>query len=273
MYTILKKERLNDLVDFMRIDAPMVARNAKPGHFIILRVDADGERIPLTIAGHDATSVDIIYQKMGYSTERLGQKEAGDSVEDFVGPLGKAAHIRNKTSVIGVAGGVGAAPLLPQMKAYKEQGAYVRVIIGAKNKDLLILKSQYEAFVDELYITTDDGSMGEKGMVTAPLERLLKETVAEHVVAIGPVIMMKFAAQTAKTYERSVDVSLNPIMIDGTGMCGNCRVTVDGKTRFACIDGPDFDGSNVDFDGLMKRQAYYSDEEHTCKIKLGYHGE
>ncbi len=270
MYKILKKKSLNELVDYMRIEAPLVARNAKPGHFIILRVDASGERIPLTIADHGARTVDIIYQKMGYSTQLLSTKDEGDSVADFVGPLGKAAHIRKKNHVIGVAGGVGAAPLLPQMRAYKQSGARVSVILGAKTDDFIILRDEYSAFVDELIITTDDGSLGEKGMVTTPLERMLKSDQSiDHVVAIGPVIMMKYCAMAANAHDMSVDVSLNPIMIDGTGMCGNCRVNVGGKTQFACIDGPDFDGSDVDFDGLMKRQNYYKEEEHACKIKVG----
>jgi len=269
VYKIVDKKVLNDDIDFMRIEAPLVARNAKPGHFIILRVDDEGERIPLTIADNDEKHVDIIYQKMGYSTKMLGEKQIGDHVADFVGPLGKAAHIRDKQHVVGVAGGVGAAPLLPQLKAYKKAGSKVTLILGARNKDFLILRDEYEQFVDEVIYTTDDGSFGEKGLVTDPLERKLKddETI-DHVIAIGPVIMMKFCTQTAVKHGRSIDVSLNPIMIDGTGMCGNCRVNIAGKTFFACIDGPDFEGHEVDFDGLMKRQSYYKDEEHQCYIRL-----
>ncbi len=269
MYKIIDKQTINKDIDYMKVEAPLVARNAKPGHFIILRVDEDGERIPLTIAGIDGQNVDIIYQKMGYSTQLLGQKEIGDTVADFVGPLGKAAHIRDKKHVVGVAGGVGAAPLLPQLKAYKAAGSKVTLILGARSKDYLILKETYEQFVDNVIYTTDDGTFGEKGLVTEPLERLLSEDeTIDHVIAIGPVIMMKFTVQVALKHNKSIDVSLNPIMIDGTGMCGNCRVSIGGKTYFACIDGPDFEGHEVDFDGLMRRQSYYKDEEHQCYLRL-----
>ncbi|MFH5882456.1 sulfide/dihydroorotate dehydrogenase-like FAD/NAD-binding protein [Liberiplasma polymorphum] len=269
MYEIVEKKVLNKDIDLMSIKAPLVARNAKPGHFIILRVDKDGERIPLTIADIDGDNVIIIYQKLGYSTAQLGLKEAKDTIEDFVGPLGKAAHIRDVKHVIGVAGGVGSAPLLPQLKAYKEAGIKVELILGARSKDYLILKEEYASFCDLITITTDDGSEGTKGLVTHALEARLKEAPSiDHVIAIGPVIMMKYVALMAKQYEKSIDVSLNPIMIDGTGMCGNCRVSIGGKTFFACIDGPDFPGEEVDFDELMARQNYYKDEEHLCNIGL-----
>ncbi len=269
MYRIKKKITLNDTSDLMEIEAPLVAKNAQPGHFVILRVDEDGERIPLTIAGVEGDAVTIIYQKLGYSTEKLGKKEEGDYVEDFAGPLGNPAHIRHKDHVVGVAGGVGSAPLLPQMRAYKENGSKVTIILGARNKDQLILKSAYESFADEVLITTDDGSLGKKGFVTDALLEVLKEENADHVVAIGPVIMMKHTAAMAKDHGLSVDVSLNPIMIDGTGMCGNCRVTIGGKTYFGCIDGPDFSGEEVDYDELIARQSYYKDQEHECYLKLG----
>jgi ferredoxin--NADP+ reductase len=270
MYTIVEKQVINQDIDLMVIDAPLVARNAKPGHFIILRVEDDGERIPLTIASIHDNLVTIIYQKMGYSTKLLGEKEAGDTIADFVGPLGKAAHIReDKKHVIGVAGGVGSAPLLPQMRAYHEQGIKTSVILGARSKDYIILRDEYEKICDHIYITTDDGSLGDKGLVTDTLKPLLeKDDTIDHVIAIGPVIMMKFTAMMAKEHKRSVDVSLNPIMIDGTGMCGNCRVTIGGKTFFACIDGPDFPGEDVDFDELMSRQSYYKKEEHDCYMRL-----
>ena len=271
MYKIVDKKALNKDIDYMKIEAPLVARNAKPGHFIILRVDDEGERIPLTIASHDEKYVDIIYQKMGYSTKLLGEKSIGDTVSDFVGPLGKAAHIKKRNHVVGVAGGVGAAPLYPQLKAYKESGSKVTLILGARNKDFLIMKEAYEAFVDEVIYTTDDGSFGQKGLVTEPLEDILsKDDSIDQVIAIGPVIMMKFATKVALKYNKNIDVSLNPIMIDGTGMCGNCRVNIAGKTYFACIDGPDFEGQDVDFDGLMKRQSYYKDEEHQCYLRLNH---
>lgn len=269
MYKILEKKVLNEAVELMKIEAPLVARNAMPGHFVILRVDDDGERIPLTIAGIEGEAVTIIYQKLGYSTSKLGEKEVGDTISDFVGPLGKAAHIREKTHVIGVAGGVGSAPLLPQLKAYKESGATVELIIGARNKDYIVLVDEYERFCDKITITTDDGSYGKKGLVTDALkERLSEDETIDHVIAIGPVIMMKYVALMAKDHDISIDVSLNPIMIDGTGMCGNCRVSIGGKTYFACIDGPDFPGEEVDFDELMARQNYYKEEEHRCKVGL-----
>ena len=269
MYKIIKKKVLNKDVDLMVVEAPLVARNAKPGHFVILRVNKEGERIPLTIAGIEGNHVTIIYQKMGYSTQLLGEKEVGDTVEDFVGPLGQEAHIRDKKHVIGVAGGVGSAPLLPQLTAYKEKGIKVSVILGGRSKEYLILKEEYEAICDHVYLTTDDGSQGTQGLVTDALEPLLKEDDSiDHVIAIGPVIMMKFVAKMAKKYGRSIDVSLNPIMIDGTGMCGNCRVTIGDKTFFACIDGPDFPGEQVDFDELMSRQSYYKDSEHACFLRL-----
>lgn len=269
MYKIVEKKTLNKEIDLMRIEAPLVARNAQPGHFVILRVEAEGERIPLTIAGIEGNLVDIIYQKLGYSTKLLGEKEAGDTVEDFVGPLGKAAHIRDSKHVVGVAGGVGAAPLLPQLKAYKEAGARVDLIIGARSESFLILLDEFKAICDEVIITTDDGSAGLKGLVTDALKHHLEDNAGiEHIVAIGPVIMMKYVTLMAKDYKKSIDVSLNPIMIDGTGMCGNCRVSIGGKTYFACIDGPDFDGSDVDFDELMQRQSYYKDEEHACYLRL-----
>ncbi|MFP4077602.1 MAG: sulfide/dihydroorotate dehydrogenase-like FAD/NAD-binding protein [Bacillota bacterium] len=269
MYTIKKKEALNDAVDLMKVEAPLVAKNAKPGHFIILRVDEEGERIPLTIAGIEGDLVTIIYQKLGYSTQKLGQKEEGDTIADFAGPLGNPAHIRDKDHVVGVAGGVGSAPLLPQMRAYKDKGTRVTIILGARNKDLIILKEAYEAFADDVLIATDDGSLGTEGVVTDVLENVLKEKDVDHVVAIGPVIMMKYTALMAKDHGISVDVSLNPIMIDGTGMCGNCRVSIGGKTYFGCIDGPDFPGEDVDYDELIARQSYYKKEEHECYLRLG----
>ncbi len=269
MYKITKKQSLNNDVDILHIEAPLVALNAEPGHFVILRVEEDGERVPMTIAGTEGDDVVIIVQKLGYTTQLLGEKAVGDSIVDFVGPLGKAAHIHDVAHVVGVAGGVGAAPLLPQLKAYKEKGAKVEVVIGGRTKDFVILREQYEAFCDAVHITTDDGSLGLKGLVTDQLKVLLEDQPAiEHVVAIGPVIMMKYVTLMAKAYDKTVDVSLNPIMIDGTGMCGNCRVSIGGETRFACIDGPDFPGDDVDFDELMARQAYYEKEEHACHMRL-----
>jgi NAD(P)H-flavin reductase len=269
MYKIIEKKVLNEAIDLMVIEAPLVARNAKPGHFVILRVDDDGERIPLTIVDIKGINVTIIYQKLGYSTLKLGEKNEGDMISDFVGPLGKAAHIKEKRHVVGVAGGVGSAPLYPQLKAYKESGATVELIIGARNESYLVLLDAYKRFCDKITITTDDGSSGKKGLVTDALKiRLEEDPSIDHVIAIGPVIMMKYVTLMAKDYHKSIDVSLNPIMIDGTGMCGNCRVSIGGKTFFACIDGPDFEGEDVDFDELMARQNYYKEEEHHCKVGL-----
>lgn len=268
MYKILDKVQLNNDVDLMVIDAPFVAKNAKPGHFTILRVDDEGERIPLTIAELDGNHVTIIYQKLGYTTRKLGTLNIGDEIADFVGPLGKESHLRDVGSILGIAGGVGAAPLLPQLKAYAEKGVSVDLVIGARSKDHLILLDKYLEFCDNIYMCTDDGSAGTKGFVTDKMKELYKTKNYDHTVAIGPLVMMKFAVKMNKEYGLSTDVSLNPIMIDGTGMCGNCRVTIANETLFACIDGPDFPGEEVDFDELIARQSYYKDEEHVCNLKL-----
>ena len=268
MYKILEKQILNKDVDLMVVHAPLVAKNAQPGHFIILRVDDIGERIPLTIVDIEGENVSIIYQKLGYSTNLLGELNVGDEIADFVGPLGKSAHIRDVKSVLGIAGGVGAAPLLPQLKEYSKRGIKVDLVIGARNKDYIILLDKYKECCDNIYIATDDGSLGTKGFVTDVLTELYKEKQYDHTIAIGPLVMMKFVVILNKKYNVPTDVSLNPVMIDGTGMCGNCRVTIDGKTFFACIDGPDFPGEGVDFDELIARQDYYHEEEHICNLRL-----
>lgn len=269
MYKILKKEILNKDVDLMEIEAPFVAKNAKPGHFLILRVDEEGERIPLTIAEHTNTSVTIIYQKLGYSTNLLGEKEVGDSISDIVGPLGKPSHIRDVGTVLGVAGGVGAAPLYPQLKEYARVGVNVDLVIGGRTKDHLLLIDKYGKFCRNIYITTDDGSKGKKGFVTDMIKQLIEAgNTYDHSVAIGPLIMMKHTVALLDSYNIDSDVSLNPIMIDGTGMCGNCRVTIDDKTFFACVDGPDFPSKGINFDELLVRQDYYKSEEHDCNLKL-----
>ncbi len=268
MYKIIKKEVLNKDIDLMVVHAPLVARNTLPGHFIILRVDSEGERIPLTIVDIEGENVVIIYQKLGYSTNLLGRLNVGDDIYDFVGPLGKAAHIRDVKSVLGIAGGVGAAPLLPQLKEYSKRGIKVDLVIGARSKDYLILVDKYKEFCDNIYIATDDGSLGTKGFVTDVLTKLYQEKKYDHTIAIGPLVMMKFVVQLNKKHNISTDVSLNPIMVDGTGMCGNCRVTINGKTFFACIDGPDFPGEGVNFDELIARQDYYKEEEHICNLRL-----
>ncbi len=268
MYKIISKKRLNNLVDQMVIDAPLVAMNAKPGHFVIIRVNESGERVPLTIVDINGNHVRIIYQKLGYSTKLLGNKEVGEYISDFVGPLGKAAHIRKSKKLLAIAGGVGAAPLLPQVKAYYNQGTEVDLIIGAKSKEYLLLSDEYQKYCKNIYFCTDDGSFGEKGFVTLIADRIIPMNSYDHCVVIGPLIMMKYCVDITKKYSLSTDVSLNPIMIDGTGMCGNCRVSIKGKTFFACVDGPDFLADGIDFNELMARQDYYKDEEsHICNLE------
>lgn len=270
MYKIVSKETLNSAVELMEIEAPFVAAKCEAGQFIIVRVDEDGERIPLTIADYDRekNTVTIIYQVVGYSTEKLAKKKAGEYVEDFVGPLGQPAPLHKCGHVIGVAGGVGSAPLYPQLRKLHDMGVKVDVIIGGRSQEFVILKDKFEKFCDNVYIATDDGSMGTKGFVTTVLQELIdKGEKFDEVIAIGPLIMMKNVVNVTKPLDIPTFVSLNPIMIDGTGMCGGCRVTVGGETKFACVDGPDFDGFLVDFDECMKRQGMFKEEEHTCKLE------
>ena len=274
MYKIVKKEVLNSVVVMMEIEAPYVAARCEAGQFVIVRVDEDGERIPLTIADFDRerNTVEIIFQVVGYSTTLMAKLNEGDYLQDFVGPLGQPAPLNKEWKrVIGVAGGVGAAPLYPQAKKLAEQGTKVDVIIGGRTAELVLLKEKFEKFCDNVYIMTDDGSLGEQGVVTKKLQELLDAGVKyDHAIAIGPLIMMKFVVALTKKpeYNLPTAVSLNPIMIDGTGMCGGCRVTVGGETEFACVDGPDFDGFEVDFDQCMKRQTFFKEEEHECMMKL-----
>ncbi len=274
MYKIVKKEVLNSVVVMMEIEAPYVAARCEAGQFVIVRVDEDGERIPLTIADFDRerNTVEIIFQVVGYSTTLMAKLNEGDYLQDFVGPLGQPAPLNKEWKrVIGVAGGVGAAPLYPQAKKLAEQGTKVDVIIGGRTAELVLLKEKFEKFCDNVYIMTDDGSLGEQGVVTKKLQELLDVGVKyDHAIAIGPLIMMKFVVALTKKpeYNLPTAVSLNPIMIDGTGMCGGCRVTVGGETKFACVDGPDFDGFEVDFDQCMKRQTFFKEEEHECMMKL-----
>lgn len=273
MYKIVKKEVLNSVVVMMEIEAPYVAARCEAGQFVIVRVDEDGERIPLTIADFDRerNTVEIIFQVVGYSTTLMAKLNEGDYLQDFVGPLGQPAPLNKEWKrVIGVAGGVGAAPLYPQAKKLAEQGTKVDVIIGGRTAELVLLKEKFEKFCDNVYIMTDDGSLGEQGVVTKKLQELLDAGVKyDHAIAIGPLIMMKFVVALTKKpeYNLPTAVSLNPIMIDGTGMCGGCRVTVGGETKFACVDGPDFDGFEVDFDQCMKRQTFFKEEEHECMMK------
>lgn len=264
MYKIVKKKNLNPTVTMMEIDAPLVARKAEAGQFIILRVDEDGERIPLTVAGYDrdAGTVKIIFQIVGGTTERLNHKNEGDFIADFVGPLGVATHTDGLKKVCIVGGGVGCAIALPIAQKLHALGCEVHSIIGFRNKDLLILEDEFRACSDSLTIMTDDGSYGEKGLVTEPLKASLENGEKyDEVITIGPLIMMKFVVATTKPFNQKTTVSMNPIMIDGTGMCGGCRLTVGGKTKFACVDGPDFDGFEVDFDEAMARSTMYKDFE------------
>ena len=282
MYRILKKEMLSPAICRMKVLAPRVASSARPGQFLIVRVNERGERIPLTISDFDAEegSVTIVTQKIGASTKEICALEEGEGFEDVVGPLGLPSDFTEKSDeglkesrYIFIAGGVGTAPVYPQVKYLKAHGAYVDVIIGAKTSDLIIYREEMSAVCDHLYICTDDGSEGFKGMVTGLLEKVVAEDGNKYTqaVAIGPMIMMKFATLSAKKLGLPIVVSLNTLMVDGTGMCGACRVTVAGKTRFACVEGPEFDGYDVDFDEAMRRQGMYRKEEieedHKCKIR------
>ena len=264
MYKIVSKERLNPTVSKMVIEAPFVARKAEPGQFIIFRTHEDSERVPLTIADTDreAGTVTIIYQIVGGATMELDEMEAGQSICDFVGPLGVATHTDGLKKVAVVGGGVGCAIALPVTKKLHRLGAEVHAVVGFRNKDLVILEDEFKANSSKMVMMTDDGSYGEKGLVTAALERLIQEgNQYDEVIAIGPLVMMKFVCAVTKKYGIKTVVSMNPIMIDGTGMCGCCRLTVGGETKFACVDGPDFDGHLVDFDEAMKRSSMYRDFE------------
>lgn len=266
MYKILKKEVLNNVVELMEVHAPYVARKCEPGQFIILRVGEDGERIPLTIADFDREkeTITIIYQIVGYSTRELAKLNAGDELTDFVGPLGVPTKFHEAKHVIGVAGGVGSAPLYPQLRELANRGVDVDVIIGGREAQYVLLADEFRKFCKNVYIATDDGSLGTKGFVTTVLSDLIEKGESfDEVIAIGPVPMMKAVVNVTKPKNIKTSVSLNPIMIDGTGMCGCCRVSVDGKIKFACVDGPDFDGLQVDFDELMMRQRMFKEEEHT----------
>ena len=268
MYKIVEKKILNPTVIQLWIEAPLVANKAKPGQFIILRVDEDGERIPLTVAGvnKDNGTVKIIFQVVGGTTKKLSYKEAGEYIQDFVGPLGVATHLDGLKKVCIVGGGVGCAIAMPIAEALHGMGAHVTSIIGFRNKDLLILEDEFKACSDILRVMTDDGSYGEHGNVTIPLKEMLEAGEQfDMIITIGPLIMMKFVVATAKLFGTPVTVSMNPIMIDGTGMCGGCRLTlnVDGKkvTKFACVDGPDFNGYEIDFDEAVSRGRMYADFE------------
>ncbi len=274
MFKIVRKKVLNPTVTLMEIEAPLVARKAEPGQFIILRVTNDGERIPLTVADYnrDAGTITIIFQIVGATTALLNQKNEGEYISDFVGPLGRATHTEGLKKVAVVGGGVGCAIAYPVAKKLHESGCEVHSIIGFRNKDLLILEDEFRAASKELIIMSDDGSAGEKGLVTDALKKLIDAgNEYDEVIAIGPLVMMKFVCKLTKEYGIKTVVSMNPVMIDGTGMCGGCRLSVGGEMKFACVDGPEFDGHLVDFDEAMDRSRMYSDfERHayetTCNL-------
>ena len=283
MYKILKKEQLTPIIVLMEVEAPRLAASAKPGQFLIVRAHEKGERIPLTVCDYDTErgTVTIVTQIVGASSRQICHLNQGDSFVDFVGPLGKPSEFTElsdeelkKMRFLFIAGGLGTAPVYPQVKYFHSKGAKVDVIIGAKNRDMLIFENEMRAAADNVYICTDDGSAGEKGLVTDVLARLMENGEQyDHAIAIGPMIMMKFASLAAKKHNLPIIVCLNTLMVDGTGMCGACRVTVGGKTKFACVDGPEFDGALVDFDEAMRRQGMYrtieSEADHKCKIGLG----
>jgi ferredoxin--NADP+ reductase len=274
MYEILRKKELNPTVVLMEVYAPMTARKAQPGQFIILRVDEQGERIPLTIADFDREkgTVTIIFQIVGATTEKLSKLNEGDRLCDFVGPLGVASHTDGLKKVAVIGGGVGCAIAYPIAKKLHAQGAEVHSVVGFRNKELVILEDEFKKSSTKLFVMTDDGSYGEKGLVTNKLKELIESGEKyDEVIAIGPLVMMKFVSLLTKEYNIKTVVSMNPIMIDGTGMCGGCRLTVGGKTKFACVDGPDFDGHEVDFDEAIERSNMYKDFEHkrheeTCRL-------
>ena len=274
MYKIVRKKSQNPTVTLMDIEAPLIAKKAKPGQFIILRVNEDGERIPLTIAGYDRKNgtVTIIFQVVGATTTLLNHKNEGEFIQDFVGPLGTPSHLDGLKKVCVIGGGVGCAIALPVAQALHNMGAEVTSIVGFRNQDLVILEDEFKACSDHFVMMTDDGSYGEKGNVTIPLKAMLEKGERfDEVIAIGPLIMMKFVCLTTKEYDQKTTVSMNPIMVDGTGMCGGCRLSVGGETKFACVDGPDFDGHLVDFDEAMSRSRSYAPferhaYEETCNL-------
>ncbi|MDD2374687.1 MAG: sulfide/dihydroorotate dehydrogenase-like FAD/NAD-binding protein [Eubacteriales bacterium] len=275
MYKIVKKIDLNPSVSLMEIHAPEIARKAKPGQFIILRVDDDGERVPLTIASYDEQegTVTIVFQIVGKTTRQLSEMKSGDYLLDFVGPLGKATELDGYKKVAVIGGGLGSAIAWPQARQLHRDGAEVDMICGFRNKDLIILEQEMKASCTRLFVTTDDGSNGNQGFVTDVLKKLIEDgNKYDLVIAIGPLIMMKFVSKLTLEYGIKTIVSMNPVMVDGTGMCGGCRVTVGGETKFACVDGPDFDGHQVDFDEAMRRQQFYKEDEkkslerHVCRL-------
>lgn len=271
MYTIVQKRALNPSVSLMEIEAPLIARKVKAGQFIILRVNETGERIPLTVADHDAQkgTVTIIYQKVGKTTLLLDTLQVGDRLLDFVGPLGRPTELAGVRRAAVVGGGVGCAIAYPEVKALAEQGAEVDAIVGFRNQDIVILEEEFRATGSRCFVMTDDGSNGNKGFVTVKLQELL-EAGAQYdlVIAIGPLPMMRAVAEVTKPFGVKTVVSMNPIMIDGTGMCGGCRLTVGGETKFACVDGPEFDAHAIDWDEAMQRLGQYKEQEHACRMQF-----
>ncbi len=268
MYKILKSEELSAGVKSFIVEAPMVARKCQAGQFIILRIDEEGERIPLTIADYDREkgTIQLIFQEVGNTTKQLGTLKTGDALLDVAGPLGKATEIENYGTVVCIGGGIGVAPVYPIARAYKKAGNKVVSIIGARTKDLLIMEKEMRSVSDVFHITTDDGSVGRKGLVVDPLKDMIAAgEKIDRVMAIGPMIMMRGVAEVTRPHGIHTLVSLNPIMVDGTGMCGGCRCSVGGETKFACVDGPEFDGHAVDFNGLMSRAKMYQTQERQCK--------
>ena len=274
MYKIVTRRELNPTVTLLEIDAPLIAKKAEPGQFIILRVDEQGERIPLTIAGFDREkgTVTIIFQVVGATTEKLNRKMEGDYLQDFVGPLGRATETEGLKKVAVVGGGVGCAIAYPVTKKLFDQGCEVHAIVGFRNKDVVILEDEFRAASHQMKLMTDDGSYGEQGLVTKALgDMILAGHDYDEIIAIGPLVMMKFTNAVAQKYNKKCIVSMSPIMIDGTGMCGGCRLTVGGETKFACVDGPEFDGALVDFDEAIKRGSMYKgferhQHEETCNL-------
>ena len=263
MNKIVEKEQFSENVFKLVVEAPDVAVSRKAGHFVIIKIGNKGERIPLTIAGSDTGkgTIDLVIQRVGVTSHKLTSLNPGDYITDLVGPLGKATHIENFGTVLAACGGVGTAPMLPIIEAMKKAGNKVITVLAARTKDLIILEDQIREHSDEVVIMTDDGSYGNKGLVTKGMEDIINREKIDKSIVIGPAIMMKFAALTTKKYNIPTEASLNTIMVDGTGMCGACRITVGGKTKFVCVDGPEFDAHQVDFDEMLMRLAAYKDEE------------
>ncbi len=273
MYRILEKQDLTPVIHLWKVEAPRVAKKAQAGQFIILHHGEEGERIPLTIADWDreAGTVTVVFMEVGASTQKFAQLKAGDTIDDFVGPLGKPTEIEKYGTVVCVAGGFAIATIVPIARAMKAAGNKVISIMGFRTRDLVFWEDRLGGFSDELIVTTDDGTYGRKGLVTEPLKELLEKRAVDRVIAIGPTVMMKFSSLTSKPFSVPTIVSLNPIMVDGTGMCGACRVEVGGETKLACVDGPDFDGHKVDWDLLMSRQRAYLEEEKTSVELVRHH--